>query len=99
MGREHVSFQRVTGLRAFMFSLGAVFAASPEEADQFASEHGLWNRRPDGTWGRDASQAHAQLSADQQAAYGGRRAREAQQAKVGAWMTRSVPGQPAAPEP
>jgi hypothetical protein len=96
------SYAAATGLRCFMFALGAVYAATPEEADQFADRHGLWNRRPDGTWGRDASEAHAQLSADQQAAYrarGGRPAREAQQAKTGAWMTRSVPGQPAAPEP
>jgi hypothetical protein len=68
-----VTYQRVTGLRCFMFSLGAVYAATPEQADQFASEHGLWNRRPDGSWGRDASEAHAQLCLDQQAAYRVRR--------------------------
>jgi hypothetical protein len=64
-----VSYQRETGLRCFMFSLGAVFAATSEEADQFADRHGMWNRRPDGSWGREASAAHAQLCLDQQAAY------------------------------
>jgi hypothetical protein len=52
-----------------MFTLAVVFAATSEAADQFASEHGLWDRRPDGSWGREASQAHAQLCEDQQAAY------------------------------
>jgi len=64
-----MNYQAATHLRCFMFALGAVFASSPEEADQFASEHGLWDRRPDGTWGREASQAHARLCEDQQAAY------------------------------
>jgi hypothetical protein len=96
------SYASATGLRCFMFSLAVVYAATPEEAEQFADRHGLWNRRPDGSWGRDASEAHAQLCLDQQAAYralGGRRAREAQQARVGEWMTRSVPDSPQLPRP
>jgi hypothetical protein len=64
-----MSYQSATGLRCFTFALGAVFASGPQEADQFASEHGLWDRRPDGTWGREATQAHARLCEDQQAAY------------------------------
>ncbi len=69
-----MSYQSATGLRCFTLALGAVFAPTPEEADQFASAHGLWDRRPDGTWGREATQAHAQLCEDHQAAY--RRHRE-----------------------
>jgi hypothetical protein len=64
-----VSYAAATGLRAFMFSLAVVFAATPEEAQAFADQHGLWNRRPDGSWSRAASDAHAQLCLDQQAAY------------------------------
>jgi hypothetical protein len=64
-----MTYQTATGLRAFMFSLGVVFASTPEEAHQFASRHGLWDRRADGTWGRDATQAHEQLCKDQQTAY------------------------------
>lgn len=99
-----MTYASETRLRAFMFSLAVVFATTPEEADQFADRHGLWNRRPDGSWGRAASDAHAQLCLDQQAAYRAqagraREAREARQAEAGAWMTRSVPGQPAGPEP
>lgn len=66
-----MSYQTASGLRCFMFALGAVFASSPDETDQFADQHGLWDRRPDGTWGREATQAHARLCADQQAAYAG----------------------------
>ncbi len=51
------------------FSLGAVLAPTNEIAQEFASKHGLWDKRPDGTWSNDASMAHAQLSADMQAAY------------------------------
>jgi hypothetical protein len=64
-----VNYQSATGLRCFEFSLGFVFAATPEEAEAFATENGLWNRRTDGTWGNGASEAHAQLCKDQQAAY------------------------------
>jgi len=64
-----MSYQSAAGLRCFMFALGAVFAPTPEDADKFASQHGLWDRRPDGTWGREATQAHARLCEDAQAAY------------------------------
>jgi hypothetical protein len=64
-----MSYQSASGLRCFTFALGAVFAPTPEEADQFAREHGLWDRRPDGTWGGEATQAHARLCEDAQAAY------------------------------
>jgi hypothetical protein len=76
-----VNYQSATGLRCFMFSLGAVFAESFDGAMAVATAHGMLDQ-----------DAHAQLSLDQQAAYralGGRRAREAQQASVGEWMTRS----------
>ena len=46
-----------------------MFARTPDEAHQFASRHGLWNRRPDGTWGTHATEAHEQLCKVQQAAY------------------------------
>jgi hypothetical protein len=78
-----VNYQSATGLRCFTFSLGAVFAETFDGAMAFATAHGMLDQ-----------DAHAQLSLDQQAAYralGGRRAREAQQARVGEWMTRSVP--------
>jgi hypothetical protein len=64
-----VNYQSATHLRCFMFSLGCVFARTPEEAHRIASDHGLWDRRPDGTWGRETSEAHAELVADQMAAY------------------------------
>jgi hypothetical protein len=64
-----MNYQSVTNTRIFEFSLGMVFASTPEEAEQFASAHGMWNKRPDGTWGSEASEAHAELSRDQQAAY------------------------------
>ena len=64
-----MSYQSATGLRAFEFSLGAVFARTPEDAHRIASRYGMWDRRPDGTWGQDATDAHAQLCRDQQAAY------------------------------
>ena len=52
-GDPDMNYQSTTGLRCFMFALGAVFASSPEEADRFASEHGLWDRRPRTAAGRD----------------------------------------------
>lgn len=72
-------------VRVFEFKLGAVFAFTYEEARALASEHGLWDRRPDGTWGREATGAHAQLCKDQQAAFRAiaRRENEAARAALG----------------
>jgi nicotinic acid phosphoribosyltransferase len=53
----------------YEFSLGVVIASSGDEAEQVASVNGMWDKRPDGTWGHEASDAHAQLIADEQAAY------------------------------
>jgi hypothetical protein len=44
-----VNYQTATSLRCFKFTLGFVFAATPEEAEALATENGLWNRRADGT--------------------------------------------------
>lgn len=63
------SYQEAAHLRAFMYTLGAVFARTPEEADAIATEHRLWGRRPDDSWSADAAAAFNQLCADQQAAY------------------------------
>jgi hypothetical protein len=56
-------------LRVFMFDLGAVFAKTTHDAERFATDHGMWDRLPDGTWGSAASEAYAELQRDQQAAY------------------------------
>lgn len=64
-----MSYQGHTGLRCFEFSLGHVFAGIPEEAERVASANGMWDKRPDGTWGSAATEAFAELSADQQRAY------------------------------
>ncbi len=73
-----MDYQSTTGLRCFMFMLGSVFAPTRKEAEQFATRHGLWDRRPDGTWGLGASKAHAELSFDLQAAYRSLACREVQ---------------------
>ena len=58
--------QRINSLE---FSRGLVFADTPEEAERAATENGLWNKRPDGTWGNEASEAHVQLTRDMIAAF------------------------------
>jgi hypothetical protein len=64
-----VTYQGHLHMGCYEFSLGCVFARSGEEAERVASANGMWNKRPDGSWGNEASQAHAQLSRDQIAAY------------------------------
>lgn len=59
-----MSYQGATGKRVFLFSLGTVFADTPEEAEAVATDAGIWNRRPDGTWGTSATDAHAELCKD-----------------------------------
>jgi hypothetical protein len=56
-----MSYESHTGKHAFMFTLGVVYASDAGTARQIAAEAGLF--------GREAVAAHAQLSADQQAAY------------------------------
>ena len=46
-----------------------MFADTPEEAEQVASDCGMGNKRPDGSWGDEATVAHAQLCKDMQAAF------------------------------
>ena len=48
---------RTDGRRAFMFTLGAVFAKDAIEAERYATEHGLR--------GIDARSQHAELAADE----------------------------------
>jgi hypothetical protein len=56
-----MNYQSATGLRVFMFTLGAVYARTPDEAMDFAVRHNMF--------GRKALDEHNQLSLDQQAAY------------------------------
>ena len=66
------SYQQATGLRVFMFSLGAVYAKTAEEAMDFATEHKLF--------GREAIEAHGQLVQDSQRARISNRARDIRKA-------------------
>jgi hypothetical protein len=72
-----VNYQSATGLRCFMFSLGAVFAESYGVAMAFAAEHGLLDH-----------DAHAQLSLDEQAA----RRRLIMERDRPAALCRTIPG-------
>jgi hypothetical protein len=64
-----MNYQSALRKRAFEFSLGVVFADSPEEAERVATASGMWDKRADGTWGNEASEAHAQLTRDMIAAF------------------------------
>jgi hypothetical protein len=41
-----MNYQSATHLHVFMYSLGAVYARSPREADDFARKHGLYGTVP-----------------------------------------------------